>query len=677
MTPHAGWTKRYSHTSVAMPDGSIVLMGGRNMYSIYNDVWRSTDHGSTWTMMNGSAGWRSRWELTSVTMPDGSIVLMGGVCDGYTGCFDTWRSEDNGATWSLVNASAGWLARDSSTSVEMPDGSIVLAGGGAIGNDVWQSTNYGATWTQIKGSAEWPRRWIHSMVVVPDGGIVLMGGMDETTNYLNDVWRSVDYGTTWNLMNASAGWSPREGHNSVAMPDGSIVLMGGVDFEGVKNDLWRSTDNGATWSQLPNAGWAGRYQHSSVAMPDGSIILMGGYDGTNYLNDVWRFQPAGSLKQNPSHTYTIPGTYMVTLQAYNVDGFNSTRKIGYITVLVPAPAITGITPATGVNTTSVSITKLAGTNFNTTIALAVKLNRTGHADIVATDVIVVDSTTITCTFPITHQPAGLWNVVVTNPDGQDAMLVNGFTITEPGTTTIPTTEPTIISESSSSSDNETAMALPSVTNTVNAGGSSAVSRVIVTGTGIIGLIVTGTLKPRPDDGPYPPGIVYQYIDLVPARFKTITGAEIFFSVPQSWLDEHQIAPKNVIVYHLTENGWVALPIKVLNTKDGNVYFSATSPGFSLFAIAGTKGNATPVTVSTSQMTFGGLEQEQTPVQTANVPVTTQTTVPPATNVKPSAPSLLLNIVLVIAAIGIMSGGGFMIRRWWIQRQNPALFREYD
>jgi hypothetical protein len=44
---------------------------------------------------------------------------------------------------------------------------------------------------------------------------------------------------------------------------------------------------------------------------------------------------------------------------------------------------------------------------------------------------------------------------------------------------------------------------------------------------------------------------------------------------------------------------------------------------------------------------------------------------------PSAPSPLLNIVLIIAAIGMLAGGGFIARRRWIRRQNPALFREYD
>ena len=43
--------------------------------------------------------------------------------------------------------------------------------------------------------------------------------------------------------------------------------------------MWRSTDNGATWTLVnASAGWSGKMYHSSVAMPDGSIVLMGGYD---------------------------------------------------------------------------------------------------------------------------------------------------------------------------------------------------------------------------------------------------------------------------------------------------------------------------------------------------------------------------------------------------------------
>jgi PKD repeat protein len=68
-------------------------------------------------------------------------------------------------------------------------------------------------------------------------------------------------------------------------------------------------------------------------MPDGSIVVMGGtVSGGGYRNDVWRFMPVGSSAQNPSHTYTAPGVYMVALQAYNAGGYNSTRKAGYITV---------------------------------------------------------------------------------------------------------------------------------------------------------------------------------------------------------------------------------------------------------------------------------------------------------------------------------------------------------
>ena len=395
-----------------------------------NDTWRSTDKGATWTQMTASAGWTARSGHTSVTLPDGSIVLMGGA-DGITGNKnDVWRSTDKGVTWTQMTASAGWSARKGHSSVALPDGSIVLMGGVSNNypyylNDVWRSTDKGATWTKWPSNAGWSGRNDHSSVAMPDGSIVLMGGYSN-----KDVWRSTDKGATWIQMTANAGWSARSVHTSVVMPDGSIVLMGGSS-NGRMNDVWRSTDNGATWTQLTaSAGWSARTSPSSVVIPDGSIVLMGGYDSGGQKKDVWRLTSVGSSIQNPLHIYTQPGTYSVTLQAYNNGGYNSTRKISYITVGAftnPAPTVTGITPIKGDNSGSVSVTNLAGTGFIN--GATVKLNRAGQADIEATSVVTVSSTQITCILPITGAATGYWNITVTNPDFQTGTLPNGFMVT--------------------------------------------------------------------------------------------------------------------------------------------------------------------------------------------------------------------------------------------------------
>ncbi len=339
-TANAGWSARFYHSSVVMSDGSIIMMGGTDSpINILNDTWQSVDNGSTWALVNGSSGWSARTSPTSVAMPDGSIVLMGGENDiGTYYLNDTWRSTDKGATWMQRTASAGWSARKGHSSVALPDGSIVLMGGYDhvnFYNDTWRSVDNGSTWALMNGSSGWSGRDFHSSVALPDGSIVLMGGESGfSSDVKNDVWRSVNNGVTWTQVNASAGWSARLLHSSVAMPDGSIVLMGGYDhISPQKNDTWRSKDNGTTWTQLPDAGWTARNSHSSVALPDGSIVLMGGAgDIPVVYNDVWRFNPIGSSVQNPSHTYNEAGTYSVALQARNAGGYNSTRKAGYIHV---------------------------------------------------------------------------------------------------------------------------------------------------------------------------------------------------------------------------------------------------------------------------------------------------------------------------------------------------------
>jgi hypothetical protein len=278
----------------------------------------------------------------------------------------------------------------------------------------------------------------------------------------------------------------------------------------------------------------------------------------------------------------------------------------------------------------------------------------------------------------TPDKAGTWTVSAT-VDGQTVYF---------DVDVEPLFYPTVDTRSSDSDPQPTvnptagipADAVPLMTVTVNIGGDSKAWQAIMTGTKLSDLIVTGTVQSGPGTNQTaPPGIVYQYISLVPARYNTITKAVIHFTVPQSWLDENHIAPKSIVLFHQTANGWEALPTTVLYTKDGTVYFSAESAGFSLFAIAGTPTVLTPPEVTASLVIANPAVPESAPAPASFVetPVTTQTTAPPAATPQPAAPSPLLNIVLIIAAIGILAGGGFMVRRWWIQRQNPALFREYD
>ncbi len=138
-------------------------------------------------------------------------------------------------------------------------------------------------------------------------------------------------------------------------------------------------------------------------------------------------------------TAVVDATHVIANITVEPDAESSARDVNVITgaetpdplaggftVEFPLPTVTGITPEVGVNDGVVDITNLAGTNFRD--EAAVRLRKSGETDIVATDVAVVSSEQITCSFDITDADDGHWDVVVENADGESGQLPDGFEV---------------------------------------------------------------------------------------------------------------------------------------------------------------------------------------------------------------------------------------------------------
>jgi len=115
----------------------------------------------------------------------------------------------------------------------------------------------------------------------------------------------------------------------------------------------------------------------------------------------------------------------------NDDGLSGSLTNGF-TISNAPPTVTTISPNTGINTGMVSITNLTGTGFRD--GATVKLQKSGETDILGTNVVVVGPTQITCFLDITGSTTGKWDIVVTNADGQSAVLTEGFEVKYPAPT---------------------------------------------------------------------------------------------------------------------------------------------------------------------------------------------------------------------------------------------------
>ena len=138
----------------------------------------------------------------------------------------------------------------------------------------------------------------------------------------------------------------------------------------------------------------------------------------------------GVVKLNGSRSVFVSGNY-----AY-VTGDNS-RSLEIVQFINPAyPTVTSITPITAPNTETAKKVTLTGFNFKSGIVV----NLTNATISIPGTVSSMDSTIISCSFPLTGAPTGTYAVNLLNPEGGAGTLCDTFTVTN-ATPTITTLTP--------------------------------------------------------------------------------------------------------------------------------------------------------------------------------------------------------------------------------------------
>jgi hypothetical protein len=153
-------------------------------------------------------------------------------------------------------------------------------------------------------------RAVHSATALPDGSILVAGGMGGSESGLSTAER-IDV-STGRVEPVAALVHGRSGHTATALPDGRVVLAGGYD--GTYLSSVEVFDPLRGWFDSLGSLNEGRSGHTATLLPDGRILIAGGVgQGWTFLASAELFdpqtgtsQPVGSLSvPRESHTATL------------------------------------------------------------------------------------------------------------------------------------------------------------------------------------------------------------------------------------------------------------------------------------------------------------------------------------------------------------------------------------
>lgn len=146
---------------------------------------------------------------------------------------------------------------------------------------------------------------------------------------------------------------------------------------------------------------------------------------TTGINNTDNVERVDVTTPSSAGVYTVTVNYSGTL-TNGAQNFSLILSGGVANAAAPSPLASTVSPSSIVSgTTGTKVLTLTGSGF--LLGGSVKLAKAGQSDVSATG-LEIRGDTITARVDVAGMAAGLWSVIVTNPDGQTANLANAFTV---------------------------------------------------------------------------------------------------------------------------------------------------------------------------------------------------------------------------------------------------------
>ena len=149
----------------------------------------------------------------------------------------------------------------------------------------------------LTGSMAAPRSG-HTATTLPNGNVLIAGGMESNGVFLDTTER---YDPVRGRFLAAARMATRRvSHTATLLPDGKVLIAGGLEGRYREDGQWKGRAvasaelyDHSTGSFTPTGAMTvPRNSHAAVLLPDGKVLIVGGSGGDRNLASAELFDPA-------------------------------------------------------------------------------------------------------------------------------------------------------------------------------------------------------------------------------------------------------------------------------------------------------------------------------------------------------------------------------------------------